>query len=142
MKHVFLVATFIAASALSAVAQPVTSYRLAIYNVGGATPITSFDFPAAQVDCAQPFVTVTGTQLNASQVRWQNPANAALDCVWNDPGTGPLFALPFSTTLTYNVGLRATNLAGFSAESIRSNPFQRPGSVLAAPALPRVSSGS
>lgn len=111
-------------------AQTVTSYRLNIYIQGAGTPTTSFDFAAAQVTCGQARPTGGGgTVANPNQARWEDPANATLDCVWTDNGTGPLFALPFNPAVTYDSALVAVNIAGPGAESARSNPFTRPGVV-------------
>jgi len=114
-------------------AQAVTDYRLSIYAQGGAAPITTFAFPASQAVCGQARAAVSGTQANPTQIRWDDPAAPALDCVRVETAGGPLFALPFSGTLTYESTLAATNTAGTSPESARSNLFTRPGSSPAAP---------
>lgn len=114
-------------------AQAVADYRLSIYNVGAAAPITTFTFPAAQAVCGQARIVVTGTQANPTQIRWDDPAAPTLDCVRVETAGGPLFALPFSATLTYDSTLAATNTAGTSPESARSNSFTRPGASPAAP---------
>lgn len=124
--------------AATAQAQTVTGYQLAVYLQGGVSPTTTYDIPAAAVTCGQPRVTVTGTQANPTRARWNDPANAAADCVWTDTGTGPLLGLPFNPTAVYEATVRAVNAAGVSGESPRSNPFTRPGSVPSAPAGLRI----
>ena len=114
-------------------AQSVTEYRLGIYIQGGLSPITSVSLPVSAFVCGQPKVAVTGTQVNPSRMRMDDPTNAALDCVYVDPGTGPLLALPFNPTTIYEGTLRAANTAGVSVESARSNPFSRPGTIPPAP---------
>lgn len=119
-------------------AQTITEWRLAIYLQGGATPISTFTIPLASAQCGQPTVPVTGTQINPTQIRWEDPAAPALDCRYVDSGTGPLLALPFNPTAVYDSTLRAVNTAGQSAESPRSNPFSRPGTVPSVPGRLRI----
>lgn len=124
--------------ATSAQAQSISQYELAIYLQGGVSPVTTATIPVSAWTCGQPVVTVTGTQVNPSRIRMQDPANAALDCVYSDPGTGPLLALPFNPTAVYEGALRAVNAAGSSGESARSNLFTRPGTVPSVPARVRI----
>lgn len=119
----------IAVVATPADAQPITGYQLRIFAQGGAAPISTFDIPASAVTCGLPKIAVGTATANPTRARWDDPSDATRDCGWTDNGTGPLFALPFSSTLIYEATLRSVNVAGPSPESARSNPFSRPGAV-------------
>lgn len=114
-------------------AQTVTAYPFKVCTQGQpcTTPVTTYAIPAAEVQCGQPkTATPTGTVSNPRYVIWNDPASpTTADCRW-DSGTtsGPLFALPFSSSITYDAIIQAVNAAGPSPESARSNPFNRPGS--------------
>jgi hypothetical protein len=134
MRHRFafltLTGLFTGMCAIPAMAQPTTGYEFRIYAQGGAAPISSYAFLASEVTCGRPSVSTTGTVANPRYLRWSDPANGALDCVWDSGATsGPLFSLPFSSSLVYEGSLRATNVAGAGSESARSNLFTRPGAV-------------
>lgn len=110
----------------SAFAQ-IDGYRLNIYPQAtppATTPIQSFDFQIGAITCnlAPPAATTTGVPVNPSRAIWDDPANAGRVCQWTDPGTGPLFAVPFGGT--YEAGLQAFNAAGRGPESNRA-PFSR-----------------
>lgn len=109
-------------------AQTPTSYVLKIYNAGASSPVQTFTFQASATVCNQTPLTGT-TTVNPNKVIWDDIANSGKDCVWTDPGTGPLFAVP--TPGNYEGTLAASNTAGTSAESARS-PFSR----LALPTVP------
>jgi len=136
LSRSLLVALLLSLSLLAssqAEAQAVTDYRLSIYNLGAASPITTFTFPAAQALCGQAVLAVSGTQANPTQIRFLRDAGDTTDCVRDETAGGPLFALPFSLTLTYDSTLAAISSAGVSPESARSHPFVRPGAVRPAP---------
>lgn len=129
------------ACASVAQAQTVTSYTLKTYNVANmSAPVSTYTFPAAQVTCGLTRVATPPTVTNPTTVLWEDPADPARDCRWVDPGTGPLFALPFSPVTVYRSRLAAVNAAGTGPDSPDSlNSFTRPGAVPASPALLRLS---
>lgn len=141
MKNIILTTLAILSLASVATAQPAptVTYRARIYNTTIAGLATTYDFPASQVVCGQTRVNPpAGVVANPVQFRWEDPANASLDCVWTDAGTGPLFALPVGTD-NYDATLQGISEAGLvSAESARSNPFWRPGSPPATPTQVRL----
>lgn len=133
-KIVLALSLLLAPLASFADAQALTGYQIRFYlEGGGAAPVSTFDFTAAQVQCGQAKSTAPSAVLNPTVVRWDDPADPARDCVWTDTGTGPLFAIPFSATNVYRGRLVAVNAAGQSPESAPSNPFSRPGLAPAAP---------
>jgi hypothetical protein len=134
---VFVVLALLAAVVI-ANAQTVTSYNLAIFIQGGASPISTAALPAASFVCGQPRVVVTAPVANPNKVVIEDPANAALDCVYVDGGSGPLLALPFNPTTVYVATLAGTNSAGTGPASAASNSFTRPGSVPSAPRQVRI----
>lgn len=125
-----IVVLLLLASASPALAQN-TSYTLRTFNVGAAAPISTFTFPASEVTCNQPAVTVPAQVVNGRVVAWDDAANAGRTCRWSSSAAndGPLFALPFGGP--YDSTLTATNAAGDGPESAHSNPFVR----LAPPAV-------
>lgn len=120
-------------------AQAVTAYTLGIYQQGATAPQTTTVLAAANFLCGQtPKLVVSGTVTNPSHVVMDDPATpTTADCVYTDPGTGPLLALPFGPTL-YTAALFATNGAGSSAYSAMSNPFARPGVAPGSPTGVRI----
>jgi hypothetical protein len=123
-RLLILVACLLAPQLASA--QAIDGYRLNIYNQGAAptaTPIQSFDFANAAITCNLAPPTVTpGTPVNPTRALWDDPTNAGRVCQWQDPGTGPLFSVPFGAA--YEAGLQAYNVAGRGPESNRV-PFSR-----------------
>jgi hypothetical protein len=109
------------ALAAPVLAQAPTSYTLKIYNAGAPSPVQTFVFQATATTCNTTPLTGTST-VNPNKVVWDDVANPGKDCVWTDPGTGPLFSVP--TPGTYEGTLAAVNGAGTSAESARA-PFSR-----------------
>lgn len=103
-------------------AQSISKWTVRTYNAGAGTPLQSFDLLAANVVCNQ--APISGSTVNPDKVVFDDPINAGKVCVWTDPGTGPLFAVPFGGS--YEATLTATNSTGTSPESTRS-PFTRPG---------------
>lgn len=140
IRHLALLTVLIGVVAIpaGADAQPATSYSVRIYAQGGAAPISTYDIPAAQVTCGLAKLVVGTATANPTRISWDDPADATKDCRWTDAGTGPLFALPFSSTLIYEMTLRAVNSVGPTPESGRSNPFSRPGAVPPTPGHLRV----
>lgn len=110
-------------------AQTITSWPLKIYNQGAAVPLSTTVLAVTNVVCNQTPPT-PGAAVNPSRVLWDDASNAGKVCIWTDPGTGPLFSVPFGGT--YEATLAATNSAGTSPESIRA-PFTRPGALPAVP---------
>lgn len=134
-----LVAAVVVFGATPASEQAITDYQLTIYLQGGATPVTTNTLAAAGFTCGQPRVAAPpGVAINPSRIRIQDPANSTLDCVYTDPGTGPLLALPFNPTAVYDATILATNISGSSGPSARSNPFSHPGTVPSVPGLLRI----
>lgn len=136
MRIALIAGVLLVALAGVAEAQAVTSYTFKVCTRGAActTPITTYTIPAAEVQSGQPKVpTPPGTVSNPRYVRWDDPNNPTLDMVWDSgASSGPLFALPFSTTLVYDATIAAVNAVATGPESPRSNPFNRPGSPPAA----------
>jgi hypothetical protein len=131
MRFARLAIIALALLAAPAQAQNIDGYRLNIYPAGaadGATPTTFFDFVNSATTCNLVASAPTaGTPVNPTRVEWDDPNNTGRVCRWTDPGTGPLFAVPFGST--YDARLQAFNAAGRGPESNRA-PFSR----LAAPA--------
>jgi len=123
----------LAAGALTLHAQAPTGYVLKLSTQAGAA-VSTTPIPLSLVTCGiTPKTTISGGVTNPKKVIWDDPASpATLDCVYTDPGTGPLFALPFGAT-AYLAVVDVTNSAGTSPDSLPSNSFTRPGTV--APAL-------
>lgn len=87
------------------------------------TPRQFFDFTIGGITCnLAPPVIPPGTPVNPTQALWDDPSNAGRVCRWQDPGTGPLFSVPFGAA--YEAGLQAYNMAGRGPESNRV-PFSR-----------------
>lgn len=115
-------------------AQAITGYVLKLQTQAGAavstTPLALSTVTCGVTPKAPP---PTGSPTNPKKVIWDDPAApTTADCIYTDPGTGPLFALPFGAT-AYLAVIDATNAAGTSPDSLPSNSFTRPGTV--APAL-------
>jgi len=115
-------------------AQAITGYVLKISTSAGA-PVSTTPVPLSSVECgvAPKIPPASGGVVNPKRVVWDDPSSpAALDCVYTDPGAGPLSALPFGAT-AYLMVADAVNSVGTSPDSLPSNSFTRPGTV--APAL-------
>lgn len=125
-------------------AQAITSYQFRVFAQGASAPTVTHAIPASEVQCGQTKqAPPSGTVPNPRYLSWDDPANAALDCRWDSGATsGPLFALPFSSSIVYEGRLSAINAAGTGPESAASNPFSRPGLVPAVLTGVRVSGGS
>lgn len=123
--------------ALPARAQTPDAYTFRAYTAGAAQPIIApFVFASQAMQCNQAPLTNPST-VNPTRFAWDDTINAGKVCIWTDPGTGPLFSTPISTTLgQYEGTLTATNTGGTSVESNRA-PFSRAAS-LAAPSNFRV----
>lgn len=139
-RRVLGLAVLLLALAVPAHAQAPTSYTLKISNQGAAAPFTSAVLPASAWLCGQtPKVVLTTTSTNPIRALVDDPATpTTADCIYVDPGTGPILALPFGTQV-YTATLMATYPAGSSADSPASNPFSRPGVVGPAPTGLRLS---
>lgn len=123
-------------------AQPITTYTLTIYQgstTGTVQSTTPIPVGATGFVCNLARTVVTGPQVNPTKLYVNDPVNAGQDCVYTDPGTGPLAALPFGST-SYVATLKAVNSAGSSSEGAASNSFTRPGVVPTAPVGTRVGS--
>lgn len=119
-------------------AQAVTNYTFKVCVQGSdcGTPVTTYVIPATEVVCSrQKSPPPGGIVSNPRYVDWDDPAApSTADCRWDSgASSGPLFSLPFSTTIVYVSTLTAVNSAGVpSPESAPSNPFNRPGLAPAA----------
>jgi hypothetical protein len=94
-----------------------TAYVLAIYQAGSSTPTSSATVAKSAMTCGQP--KATGVSTNPTKWRIDDPANAALDCVYDD--TVRLQALADGS---YEASAKASNADGTSAETARV-PFVR-----------------
>lgn len=110
-------------------AQAITAWTLRIFNAGATTALSTTDLLAANVICNQA-PPPAGSAVNPSRVAFDDVGNAGRVCIWTDPGTGPLFSVPFGGA--FEASLTATNVAGTSAESARAS-FTRPGLAPGAP---------
>lgn len=118
-------------------AQTVTGLDVGVYIQGGGTgAVTTFSLTMASATCGQASVAPPAVVHNPRYVRVEDPANAALDCVWDTgASSGPLIALPFSSTIVYVARGQYVNVAGRGPESANSNPFDRPGTAPASAPL-------
>jgi hypothetical protein len=129
---VLLAALLVAASAS---AQTITSTTVTVTNTTTGIQTTSTLTPA-NIACGQPKV-VGALTTNARRIVWDDPLTPALDCIWTDPGTGVLLALPFGPA-SYTAVLRFANSVGTSAASAPSLPFTQPGLAPGVPTGVRV----
>lgn len=126
-KSSLTLAFLLVASLVSA--QSIDKWTLRLFNTGAASPLSTTDLLAANVVCNQ-VAPVTTSTVNPNKAIFDDPLNVGKVCIWTDPGTGPLFSVPFGGT--FEGSLSATDITGASAESARS-PFTRPGFVPAVP---------
>lgn len=132
MRFVFLLSVLllILPRPVSAQVGPIGTATVAFYDIGAAQP---FQTPSvlqwANFACGQAKPTATTAPVVNPKALWlDDPANPNnLACIWNDPGTGILFALPIRSAPIESTIVLTTvsNLA--SPESARSNTFTRPG---------------
>ena len=73
MKRIALVLGLLAFAG-AAEAQTITSYSLAIFIQGGATPISTATLPAANFACGQARITVPPSVANPTRVVIEDPA--------------------------------------------------------------------
>ena len=137
MKRIGLLSAAFVLTASLVHAQAVTSYTFGVYNQGAPNPLQSTSIPAASFTCNVSKIVVTGTVVNPTQIAFNDPVNANKDCLYTDPGNGPLLALPFGSQ-AYEATLTAVNSVGPSPVSARSGLFTRPGATAAAPTGLRV----
>lgn len=121
--------------ASAAQAQAITAEVLTIYRQGQSTAATApIVLSRANIQCAQPTIPVPGTVVNPLRAAWPDPADQTRDCVYTDPGSGPLAMLAIDATVVYEATLVFRNSVGDSDASPRSNLFTRPGIPPVAPA--------
>ncbi len=129
MKRLLLALVAVLLSASSLGAQGVTATSVTITNqttgISTTTALTG-------VVCGQVKPTGTLSTVNPRRIIWDDSTNATLACIWTDPGTGVLVALPFGPA-SYIGTVTASNSAGSSPPSLPSLPFTRPGSPPGAP---------
>lgn len=120
MKRTFGIALGLLLVAASAHAQSgITAHTYRQYLAGATTPVVApFVIQQTAVTCN----VALPAPLSAHSIYFADPDNAGKDCVWTDPGTGPLFAKVFG-----NMEGTLTNIAGTleSPESARA-PFAKP----------------
>lgn len=107
----------------AAAAQATDSYGLWISN-GGPPVLTVLS--ATSFVCNQ--AVVAGGTVNPDKVKFTDPdpTHAGKDCVYQDPGTGPLLVLPLGpANYTAQLDARAGTLA--SGLSTPPAPFTKPG---------------
>lgn len=113
-------------------AQTVTGYTCPIKQ--GPVTVATLAIPVASplLACNQPAPVVNGTD-NPTKVAFDDPAfpkapdPAARACIYSDPPTGVLAALPFSPTISYTSTCTADTSTGSSPASLPSNAFTHPG---------------
>lgn len=131
---VLLVACIIGLMACPLHAQSIDKWSVRIYNVGAVAPLFGpLDLLATNVQCNQVAPPATASTINPTRIVFDDAVNVGKVCIWTDPGTGVLTAVPFGAA-AYEGTVTATNVAGTTGESNRA-PFTRPG------ALPGVPSG-
>lgn len=134
----FAIMSLCLASAASA--QAPTSYTIKIFNQGAPAPFTTANLPIAALTCGvtPKIPPIPTTAVNPLKVVLDDPADVTKDCIYADPGTGPILSLPFGSQV-YTATLVANYPAGSSADSGVSNPFSRPGVVGPVPTGLRIS---
>lgn len=119
-------ATLLGPAVAEAQVQPNTSYEVTIYQRGTTNVVSTATIPASQVVCGLvPSAPVTTLVANPNQLIFTHPGDG-LDCVYTDPGNGPLRSLPVGTQ-EYDAKVAATNPVGTGDASASSNPFWLPG---------------
>lgn len=116
-------------------AQPVTSYTVNIFLQGAGLPLTTATLPASSFLCSQtPKVPpATGSVANPGRFVVDDPAApSTADCIYVDPGTGPILALPFGTQV-FTATIAATSTGGTSVATAGLNSFTHPGASPSAP---------
>ena len=99
-------------------AQTITSHSVRFYNTGASQPLQTNSLQSSAFTCGQ--TRATGATLNPTRIVYNDPANQVLDCVYNDPGTGPISSTP--TGVNLEATLTNINSIGESPESNRA-PF-------------------
>src|SRR5882762_10188495 len=100
MKHVVLALAFVTLIAAIASAQAPTSYTLKLSNQGAPGPFTTAILAASSFTCGvtPKIPPITTTAVNPLKVYIDDPATpTTADCLYTDPGTGPILSLPFGT---------------------------------------------
>lgn len=139
MKPLILACIF-ALVAVTAFAQPPTAYTLKIFNQGASQPVSTTVLPASGFVCGltPKLPTPTGAVANGKRLVIDDPANpATMDCLYVDPGTGPLVSLPFGVQV-YTATINVVNSAGTSSDVASLNSFTHPGTVAPVPTGVRV----
>ena len=118
MKKILLSFIFVLFYSASSESQTITSHNVRFYNASAAQPLQTTALQSSAFQCGQ--VRVVGNTLNPTRIAYNDPANQALDCVYNDSGTGPISSAPTGTNL--EATLTNINSIGESPESNRA-PF-------------------
>ena len=138
MKRLMLLCVLaLVGSASSLAAQTVTGTLATITNTTTGVSTTVTLAPTA-IACGVTPKLLSGT-VNPTKLAWNDSTNAALDCVYTDPGTGPLLSLPLGAT-AYTATVTSVSPAGNSPPSVPTAPFTRPGLPPGAPTGVRTSS--
>lgn len=125
---------------VSAQVEAVVSRDVAVFAAGvdpatGGSPISApVNYLIAAAVCSQVKVTPAGVQ-NPTQVRFDDPANVALDCVIGAAST-QLAAVPLGNG--YRVAVRNKGATTTSAWGALSNPFDRVAGTVPVPTGVRV----
>lgn len=127
-----ILGAFLAVPAVAgAQALPNTGYEVTILRRGTTTVVSTTVIPAAQVQCGlTPSTPISTLIANPNQIKFL--AADGLECVYTDPGNGPLRSLPVSAQ-EYDARVAGINPAGTGDPSASSNPFWLPGSRPATP---------
>lgn len=139
MKQIVLALGFTLVAGVAAAQSP-TSYTIKISNQGAPAPFTTAILPIASLTCGvtPKIPPIPTTAVNPVKFVIDDPADVTKDCVYADPGNGPILALPFGPQV-YTATLVANYPAGSSADSGVSNPFSHPGVVGPVPTGLRIS---
>jgi hypothetical protein len=124
MRSLLLLA--LVATATPVAAQPtLTSYQLRFFQAG-ASPTSTLTFAATATTCGQTVVPTPVASVNPRFARWDDPATANRQCVYDlttAVGGNPIPAFPVGQ---YTARLVVTDSVGLSStESSDSNPFFR-----------------
>ncbi len=130
MKQMLLILLVLAGSASSLAAQTITGTQATITNTTTGVSTTVTLAPTA-IACGVTPKLLSGT-VNPTKLAWNDSTNALNDCVYTDPGNGPLLTLPIGTA-SYTATTTSMSAAGNSPPSLPTLPFTRPGLPPGAP---------
>lgn len=112
------------AQAESIVSRDVGFFAAGVDPAAGGQPIQApTNFPLSQTTCGQAKQTVSGTVVNPSEVRFDDPADVTKDCVITAAAAGVIASIPFG--VGYKAAARSRGATTVAAWSALSNPFDR-----------------